>query len=56
VPDKFDGLLQDVADGVKRVVVAIGPGENDDSKFHAVPAPCVIARTPTLAQTEESGM
>src|SRR5207245_8579307 len=51
VPYEFDGLLQDVADGVKSVVVAIGPGENDDSKFHAVVAPCCIAGTPILAHT-----
>ncbi len=42
VPDEFDGLLQDVADGVERVVVAIGPGKNDDSKFHAAVAPCGV--------------
>jgi hypothetical protein len=55
VPDKFDALLEDVADGVKRVVVAIGPGENDDSKFHVVAAPCSVAGTPILAHTRESG-
>src|SRR6266705_2709213 len=55
VPDKFDGLPQDVADSVKSVVVTIGPGENDDSKFHVVPAPCGIAGTPILAHTRESG-
>src|SRR5438132_7453204 len=54
VPDKFDGLLQDITNGVKRVVVAIGPGENDDSKFHEVPAPCGIAETPILAQERAS--
>src|SRR6266700_1162486 len=43
--------MKDVADGVKSVVVAIGPGENDDSKFHAVTAPCRIAGTPILAHT-----
>ena len=37
-------------DRVKRVVVAIGPGKNDDSKFHAVAAPCCFAGTPILAQ------
>jgi hypothetical protein len=51
VPDKLDGLLQYVADGIKRVVVAIGPGKNDDSKFHAVAAPCSIAGTYILAHT-----
>jgi hypothetical protein len=42
VPDEFDRFLQDVADGVKRVVVAIGPGKNDDSKFHAVQPPVAL--------------
>jgi hypothetical protein len=50
VPDEFNGLFEDVADGVKRVVVAIGPGKNYDSKFHVVAAPCGIAGTPILAQ------
>src|SRR4029077_705418 len=54
VPDEFDGFVKDVANGVKRVVVAIGPGENDDSKFHAVPAPCGIAGTLILAQERAS--
>src|SRR5467141_5243026 len=56
VPDEFDGLLQNVADGVKRVMVAIGPGKNDDSKFHAVAAPCSIAGTSILAHTREFGL
>src|SRR5467141_58296 len=51
VPDEFDRLLLNVADGVERVMVAIGPGENDDSKFHAVAAPCSIAGTSILAHT-----
>jgi hypothetical protein len=50
VPNEFDRFLEDIADGVKRVVVAIGPGENDDSKFHVVAAPCSVAGTPILAQ------
>src|SRR5207253_11255961 len=50
VPDEFDGLLEDVSDGVKGVVVAIGPGKNNDSKFHAVAAPCYFAGTVILAQ------
>src|SRR6266849_6203467 len=53
VPDEFDGLFQDVADSVKRVVVTIGPGENDDSKFHVAPAPCGIAGTSILAHAHE---
>src|SRR5713226_1003515 len=43
VPDKFDGLFQDVPEGIKRVVVAIGPGEDDDSKFHVVVTPWGIS-------------
>jgi len=39
VPDEFDRSLQNIADGVKRVMIAIGSGKNDDSKFHAVAAP-----------------
>jgi hypothetical protein len=39
VPDKFDGFVQDVADGVERVVVAIGSGKDYNSKFHAASAP-----------------
>jgi hypothetical protein len=54
VPDEFDGLMEDVADGVKRIVVAIGPGENDDSKFHVVPAPCRIAGALILAHARPS--
>src|SRR2546421_543111 len=53
VPDEFDGFPENVADGVKRVVVAIGPGKNDDSKFHAVAAPCNLAGTASLAHTRE---
>ena len=49
VPDEFHRLMKDVADGVKRVVVAIGPGKNDDSKFHALAAPCGVAGTLILA-------
>src|SRR5258708_11600502 len=37
-------------------MVAIGPGENDDSKFHAVAAPCSIAGTAILAHTREFGL
>jgi hypothetical protein len=34
VPDEFDGLLQDVADSVEGVVIAVGPGKDYDSEFH----------------------
>src|SRR5215472_3237205 len=50
VPDELDGLLEDVSDGVKGVVVAIGPWKNNDSKFHEAVAPCGLAGTPILAQ------
>ena len=39
VPDEFNRLFQDVPEGVKRVVVTIGPGKDDDSKFHVLVAP-----------------
>jgi len=42
VPNEFDGLVQDVADGVKRVVVAIRAGKNYDSEFHRVGSPWSI--------------
>ena len=50
VPDECDGLLEDVSDGVKGVVVAVGRGKNNDSEFHAAAAPCCLAGTPILAQ------
>src|SRR5260370_16878623 len=49
VPDELDRFLQNVSEGVKRVVVAIGPGKNDDSEFHEVAAPWNIWGTPILA-------
>jgi hypothetical protein len=39
MPDKFDRLIQDFADCVKRIVVAIGPWKDNDSKFHGVVTP-----------------
>jgi len=36
VPDELDRLFQNVADGVKSVVIAIRSGKNDDSEFHRV--------------------
>jgi hypothetical protein len=41
--------VQDISDGVKRIVVAIGPGKNYDSEFHCVLAPYGIRGTPILA-------
>jgi hypothetical protein len=34
VPDEFDGLFEDVTDGVEGVVIAVGPGKDYDSEFH----------------------
>jgi hypothetical protein len=34
MPDEFNGLLEDVADGVEGVVIAVGPGKDYDSEFH----------------------
>jgi hypothetical protein len=39
VPNKFNRLFQDVTDGVKRVVIAVGARKDHYSKFHAVFAP-----------------
>src|SRR5260370_4990191 len=39
VPDELYGLFEDVADGVKRVVIAVGARKDNYSKFHAVIAP-----------------
>src|SRR5260370_26956713 len=52
VPDELDRFLEDVSDGVKRVVLAIGPGKNNDSKFHLAAAPCRIAGICILAQPQ----
>jgi hypothetical protein len=50
VPDKFDRFLQDVADGVKRVVIAVGARKNHYSKFHALIAPWGILGKSILPQ------
>ena len=36
MPDEFGLLPQIMADGIKRVVVAIASGKNNDAKFHDV--------------------
>src|SRR6266436_2203095 len=46
VPDELYGLLEDVADGVKRVVIAVGARKNNYSKFHAVIAPWASEENP----------
>jgi len=52
VPDKLDGLVQDVADGVKRVVIAIRAGKNDDSEFHRVGSPRSIQGNSILSTSD----
>jgi hypothetical protein len=37
MPDEFDRSLQHGADRVKRVMIAIGPREDNHSKFHTAP-------------------
>jgi hypothetical protein len=34
MPDEFHRLLQNIADGMERVVIAVRPGEDYDPKFH----------------------
>jgi hypothetical protein len=53
VPDKFDGLLEDVADGVEGVVVTVGPGKDYDSEFQCAP-PGSDAGIAILAQRREA--
>jgi len=52
MPDEFDRLLQNMADRVKRVVIAVGPGENHYTKFHGTP-PGGFAGKLILAQRGE---
>src|SRR6266403_991222 len=56
IPPLLANFSTDFITGEKRAMVAIGPGENDDSKFHAVAAPCSIAGTSILAHTREFGL
>src|SRR5690348_1313676 len=42
VPEEFDGLAKDGADGVVRVVVAIRAGKHYDAKFHREESPKTI--------------
>jgi len=35
MPDKLNGLAQNFADNVVRVVIAIGAWKNDDTEFHS---------------------
>jgi hypothetical protein len=42
--------MENVAYGVERVVIAIGSGKDDDSKFHALAAPGDVAETVILTQ------
>ena len=51
VPDEFDGFVQDAAERVKRVVIAIRAGKDYDSKLHRVGSPRSIRGKIILAQT-----
>src|SRR6266478_2714851 len=46
VPDELHRSLEDVADGVKRVVIAVGARKDNYSKFHAVIAPWASEENP----------
>src|ERR1700686_3913370 len=50
MPDELNRLVDDIAYGVKRVVVAIGSRKDDDSKFHALAAPRGVAGSFILTQ------
>jgi hypothetical protein len=43
MPDELNRLMENIAYGVERVVVAIGSRKDDDSKFHALSAPGGVA-------------
>src|SRR5882724_10875367 len=57
VPDELDRLFQNVADGVKSVVIAIRSGKNDNSEFHRVVTPwsirgiLILAHQPVFSGT-----
>jgi hypothetical protein len=51
VPDEFDRLVQDIAERIKRVVVAIRAGKDYDSEFHRVGSPRGIRGKLILTQT-----
>jgi hypothetical protein len=54
MPDELNRLMEDIAYGVERVVVAIRSGKDDDSKFHALAAPGDVAGTIILTQRVQS--
>jgi hypothetical protein len=55
MPDELNRLMEHIADGVERVVIAIGSGKDDDSKFHALAAPGDVAGTVILTQRAHRG-
>jgi hypothetical protein len=55
MPDELNRLMENIAYGVERVVVAIGSGKDDDSKFHALAAPGDVAGTIILTQRVHRG-
>jgi hypothetical protein len=48
--------VQDISDGVKRVVITIRSGKDYDSEFHCVLAPCGIRGSFILAQSCDFGL
>jgi hypothetical protein len=50
VPDELNRLMENIAYGVKRVVVAIGSRKDYNSKFHALAAPGGVAGSSILTQ------
>jgi hypothetical protein len=42
MPDELNGLPKNVTDSIKGVMIAIGPGKDHYSEFHAVVTPCGI--------------
>jgi hypothetical protein len=55
MPDELNRLMENIAYGVGRVVVAIGSRKDDDSKFHALAAPGGVAGSFILTQRVHSG-
>src|SRR5215471_4439184 len=41
MPDEFHRLVQDVADGMERVVIAVRSGKHNDSEFHCLTPPAL---------------
>jgi hypothetical protein len=50
MPDELNRLVENIAYGVERVVVAIGSRKDDDSNFHALAAPGGVVGISILTQ------